>query len=271
MDTEATPKILFFADSKRGWFLWRKPTSAAFSSGMMLHTEDGGSSWTQLPDPPAASPFRFETATDGWMAGGAGGDDLWATTDGGATWSDRSVTAPSSCASCQPRYQVPKFSTPNEGILAVVFVEHHADKNRHLECTYATVNGGVSWRNTECFSQSPPFVNGALTSVHNTGVTRVYSDAQHGIQIRSAGAIRNVPYPTSLPAHGLIMGSKFVDGQHGWLRYQVYACNKFQDPTKELSGPPCVDGVQHNELLTTTDGGATLRTVTVPKSPQSEQ
>jgi len=39
--------------------------------------------WQKRPNPSAEDPIRFVSATDGWLAGGPGGDCLYATRDGG--------------------------------------------------------------------------------------------------------------------------------------------------------------------------------------------
>jgi photosystem II stability/assembly factor-like uncharacterized protein len=262
------PKSLFFVDSRRGWFLWRNPTSSAFSSGKLLRTDDGGISWTELPDPPAASAFRFHTPLDGWMAGGAGGDDLWVTQDGGGTWQARSVSPPSICSHCRPLYEVPGFQSPNSAVLAVTFVEERVLESRFVHCTYVTQNGGSSWQLTEAYEQTRPYPKTALISSRNMQAIRVFSGPQHGIQIRTSGNIRNSSYPKGLPAQGFITNSQFADDSNGWLIYQAYVCNKFRDPGMGTGAPalPCVDGVRRSQLLSTNDGGQTFRVITPPET-----
>jgi len=262
---EAKPKSVFFVDSRRGWFLWRNPTSVAFSSGKMLATEDGGMNWKELPDPPAASAFRFHTPVDGWMAGGAGGGDLWVTQDGGQTWQAKSVSPPSNCSHCIPMYDVPRFQSPTSAILTATFVEQHVQESRFVNTTYVTEDGGSSWRLTESYEQTGPYPKTGLVSSLNMHSIRVFSDPQHGIQIRTASGTMNSQYPKGLPSRGYIAGSAFVDDSNGWLTYQAYTCNKFRNPSADGPGLPCLDGVRRNDLLATTDGGKTFKVMTLPE------
>jgi photosystem II stability/assembly factor-like uncharacterized protein len=269
--TEARPKSVFFVDSRRGWFLWRNPTSSAFSSGKMLATEDGGISWKELPDPPAATAFRFHTPVDGWMAGGAGGDDLWVTQDGGQTWRAKSVTPPSNCSHCRPMYDVPRFQSPNSAALAITFLDQQAQDGRVVNTTYVTEDGGNSWRLTESYEQAGPYPKAGITSSLNTQAIRVFSDPQHGIQVRMAGNITNSSYPKGLPTRGFITSAQFVDDSNGWFVYQAYTCNKFRNPSADGPGLPCLDGVRQNDLLTTADGGKSFKVMTLPAPPGSSQ
>jgi hypothetical protein len=263
-DTMATPKSLFFVDAERGWFLWRQPTSSAFSAGKLFQTGDGGITWTQLPDPPAASGFRFHTPQDGWMAGGAGGDDLWVSHDGGKTWLSKYVTPPANCGKCRPSYDVPNFQTPNIGALAVTFIDDNVSAGRYVNSGYATYDGGNSWQITDSYEESRPYPKTGLASSLDTHIIRVFSDPQRGVQIRSGSSVINSPYPKELSASGLIAGAKFIDDSNGWFTYRTYKCNKFRSTSADGPGLPCLDGVQRNDLLATTDGGKTFRVITPP-------
>ncbi len=76
---------LTFTDPQHGW--------AVGGLGTIVHTGDGGATWTQqkLPDIYAYSHLNGVAFIDdrvGWIAG----EGLWATTDGGASWSSKSVS-----------------------------------------------------------------------------------------------------------------------------------------------------------------------------------
>jgi hypothetical protein len=65
-----------FVSTEQGW---------ALGKGVLLATADGGTSWTQLPSPPAgAAHIRFATADIGyaWSTDGS----LWITTNGATSW-----------------------------------------------------------------------------------------------------------------------------------------------------------------------------------------
>jgi hypothetical protein len=71
-----------FVSAGQGW---------ALGSGGLLTTDDGGSSWTRLPGPPAGvAHIRFASPSTGyaWTATGS----LWITTNGGASWQTGGLT-----------------------------------------------------------------------------------------------------------------------------------------------------------------------------------
>ena len=100
------PMSVTFVSVDEGWVLG----SAACGSGRcpaIERTNDGGRTWAMVPAPKAAvaagygpysgvtsgiSGLRFATPSDGW----AFGPDLWATHDGGASWTKVSVPGLSS-------------------------------------------------------------------------------------------------------------------------------------------------------------------------------
>jgi hypothetical protein len=54
-------------------------------------------------------------------------------------------------------------------------------------------------------------------------------------------------------------------------RIAYTTCDKFRNPSADGPGLPCLDGVRHNDLLTTTDGGKTFKVMTLPTPPGSSQ
>jgi photosystem II stability/assembly factor-like uncharacterized protein len=71
-----------FVDENRGWVLGTKT---------ILHTEDGGKTWTQqfyAKDSPNTFflAFDFTSASDGWIVGGRYSAVVIHTRDGGRTW-----------------------------------------------------------------------------------------------------------------------------------------------------------------------------------------
>jgi photosystem II stability/assembly factor-like uncharacterized protein len=88
-----------FVSSKVGWVLGSVPCDANRCPAI-VHTIDGGATWTPIPAPQTTvgtspvdetstgvSAIRFADAKDGW----AFGPELWATHDGGATWKHVSI------------------------------------------------------------------------------------------------------------------------------------------------------------------------------------
>ncbi len=75
-----------FVSGQVGWILMNKEGSRGLYT-MMLHTTNGGKSFSSLPMPPHGS-FSFINARDGWsyLTAKPGHPTMWQTTDGGKNW-----------------------------------------------------------------------------------------------------------------------------------------------------------------------------------------
>jgi hypothetical protein len=270
----AFPISLSFVDSSHGWFLWRCHTSAAFSLGKLLRTDDGGYTWTELPDPPSAGELRFHTPQDGWIVVGAGSEKLSVTHNGGKTWQPKLVPPPTNCLQCRPGFSAPRFQNPSQAAMAVTYVEYNAGEGREVNSTYVTHDSGNTWQVTEAYEQAGPYPKTGFVSIAAMHAIRVFSDAIQGVQIRTLAGATNSSYssfPKELPLRGFVTAADFADDSNGWLLYQAYACNKFRSPATDGPGLPCVNGVRQADLLTTTDGGKTFRVITPSASPVPSQ
>lgn len=78
---------MFFLDENHGWLTARHLSSSNFSLGSLFITQDGGKRWTYAPAPIAGKAI-FVNPHEGWLAGGATGDELFRSQDGGITWSE---------------------------------------------------------------------------------------------------------------------------------------------------------------------------------------
>ena len=91
-DFEYWPREAFFVDANIGWTITTRSVDRKKSDGI-LHTRDGGCSWTLLWDQERSSlnpdesfvDIYFVDQTHGWMAGGFVGG-VYSTDDGGRTW-----------------------------------------------------------------------------------------------------------------------------------------------------------------------------------------
>jgi hypothetical protein len=132
-----------FVDSSVGWIMLRLGSSSNASIGTLFATADSGNTWTRLPDPPAGDPILFTSAKDGWIAGGPGGDDLFATRDGGWSWSRVDISGPIDIdRSSEPVFDLPTFQSDSVGSLLVTYT---APTGSAL-AQFRTSDGGVSWQ-----------------------------------------------------------------------------------------------------------------------------
>lgn len=84
-----------FSDLVRGWLLGLDRSNP--DGGLNLYaTTDGGSSWQQLPDPPADSVnVTFRGPAEGWLASTAlGPPHVYSSEDGGRTWQRHDLPVP---------------------------------------------------------------------------------------------------------------------------------------------------------------------------------
>ncbi|MSQ09594.1 MAG: hypothetical protein EXR52_01100 [Dehalococcoidia bacterium] len=70
---------MFFASDRVGWVV---------TAGGLLHTQDGGGHWSELPVPVTFTEVEF---IDGSLGFGTDGQQLYRTQDGGATWSSENL------------------------------------------------------------------------------------------------------------------------------------------------------------------------------------
>jgi hypothetical protein len=124
-----------FRDARHGWLLGKVATSAAFSEGRLLRTEDGGRTWRRLPRPPTAGPLVFVTGERGFLVDGAEARTLYLTEDGGERWREVSLVPG------LVLHGLPSFRSPDEGSVAVTV---SGEAPRLL--TFVTRDGGRTWR-----------------------------------------------------------------------------------------------------------------------------
>ena len=77
--------FLEWQDLNNGWILVKQATSSNFSIGVLLHTTNGGESWS-VSQPPAAEEFVFADDQVGFMLDPVDSTRLYQTQDGGVTW-----------------------------------------------------------------------------------------------------------------------------------------------------------------------------------------
>lgn len=235
---------VYFVNAQQGWLILHLGSSSNFSIGAALHTEDGGLTWAALPSPPAAGNIIFVTPQDGWMAGGPAQDRLWFTRDGGQNWQPAAFATPDGCAGSLSVHSLPFFTGASYGRLTA---ETEATGGSCV-IDYSTTDGGQSWL-TERVSRNSAALRAAVTNTA-TQTSHVYATGSK-IFIMQDGISRQGAIPTDVKSNGNITHAEFVDASTGWIKYASGTC--------QLSKDNCS---QQSELLTTTDGGKTYKTIT---------
>jgi hypothetical protein len=84
---------IHFADRDHGWLLLQLASGSNFSVGVLFATSDGGRTWRQMAEPPAAGRVRFTTPRDGTIVGGPAGTQIFLTHDAGLTWQESGMAS----------------------------------------------------------------------------------------------------------------------------------------------------------------------------------
>jgi len=136
---------LYFSNDSRGWLLLATKTgSGASPSGtILLTTSDAGTTWSELPSPPAIGRLAFATELDGLLVGGTQLDRIWTTHDGGMNWHEDFVNIEPPCSHCQVVYDgVPNLSRKGIWSITITIVS-----TTNVYNAFATSSdGGESWK-----------------------------------------------------------------------------------------------------------------------------
>jgi photosystem II stability/assembly factor-like uncharacterized protein len=115
-----------------------EPNRFGLSRGLLLKSSDG-ITW-KTSTLPAGGRISFPAARDGWLVGGLANEQLYATHDGGKTWTPVKP-APAIAGPASTVYGLPTFSSATDGVLPVSLAAG-ARSTLAFEETY---DGGRSW------------------------------------------------------------------------------------------------------------------------------
>jgi hypothetical protein len=248
--TDMSPMEIFFSDASHGWILWRWAQMHSRANALTA-TSDGGRTWRTLPEPPGPGPMQFTSAQNGWIIGDSAGqvgvpiierDQVWATRDGGEHWSAIFIPVPAD-APDSVRFGELKFNDKGEGVVAAQsWVSNYVE--RFFTCV--THDGGGSWR----FSQFDGYgASPSLVGTHVVWTVFHWPVAPTTIRIGDREIAPAIPEILSL--QGQLGNLNFIDDSSAWA---IYANGRIR---------PLMPPVPF-ELLSTTDGGKTFRTITPP-------
>ena len=157
--------IITFADSNSGWLATPGEPGSQYADQAVVidRTKDGGTSWqmvSQAALPPdistAGAPsvkcgktdLSFLNASAGWLTGGCNaGITFDFTTDGGITWTARTLASPegaafsSDCAGGACTLSAPRFPTPQFGYMVL----HTTGRTPGRSWLYTSADSGRSW------------------------------------------------------------------------------------------------------------------------------
>ena len=132
-----------------GWISVQLPSGSAFSVAKLFQTLDGGMTWRQLTVP-IAGRLRFFSPINGWVAGGAGGNQLYVTRDGGQSWQAVSLRRPTAVPADwgqAAEVGLPSFLDSQHGVVASEYESPLTPQT--LVYFDATSDAGQSWVETK--------------------------------------------------------------------------------------------------------------------------
>ncbi|MBV9762508.1 MAG: DUF1906 domain-containing protein [Acidobacteriaceae bacterium] len=240
---------IFFIDRTNGWLFLRRATSSAGSRGWLYSSTDGGQNWRLLPEPPAYGPVHFTSRTVGWLAGGPNNVLLYASRDGGLTWTEERVTPPAGTHSVREVFELPVFDDLNSGTLAVTFsvmpAAHPPFPPRDLVAVYTTTDSGATWSLQHSYRRNTL----ADSQIVDSKVIDVFS--VNGVLVVGPDKEKNIaPLPSLFAGASMLSVGRlsFVDANNGWLVLSDH---------RNCSIPGCQTTTA---LLSTVDGGRTFIT-----------
>ena len=159
---------IYFTDSKRGW--------AAGDAGIVLHTEDGGASWS--PQPIATSDgindIYFRDKEDGYLLAG---NVIFRTDDRGLTWREVNRFTAENFAGALPELYSVRFTSKKRGWI----VGSISRRDTVIDSlVLSTSDGGASW------ARQPVPTRGELIHVDFAGDKRGWIVGANGVVLRTA-------------------------------------------------------------------------------------
>ncbi|MGB2896729.1 MAG: hypothetical protein WBB65_11275 [Anaerolineales bacterium] len=155
---ESPPSVLFI-DTQTGWIFVESVVGMGHHLFYVLRSENGGTSWEVLAEPPDSVTTCHRTAITfldeqhGWMTSQcpfelAGGVFLEMTSDGGETWDRLTLPPPKSNPNLFEQSSLCRTRSPNllaqgQGTLVVTC---HLTSEGTLDFTYSTRDGGSTWQ-----------------------------------------------------------------------------------------------------------------------------
>jgi photosystem II stability/assembly factor-like uncharacterized protein len=210
-----------FADAAHAW-VWSSSPAGLYATG------DGGAHWWRqaaagLPvSPRRPEILGFRDAAHGWMARPAGSTapDLWATADGGATWTPAPLPSP---AGGWPgsRFEVGPVAIASDGHGQVTVTELQPWDFTLVPVARwvaATADGGATWSVPERMPDVPPgTLVGVSTSRAEGAVSWAWSAGE--LLVTRDGGGHWAPLPA--PASWYVSQLRVVDARTAWAAASV--------------------------------------------------
>jgi photosystem II stability/assembly factor-like uncharacterized protein len=130
-----------FSSASEGWGVAGRNLPGDLPATVLVHTGDGGRTWSALPAPARPQSVCFTSPGDGWLASDR---SVWRSVDGGRTWSVRpSFTLPVGAGE-PPFFADLQCARPGAAWVRFDSGDHYAGHGPYA--LYSTGDGGAHWR-----------------------------------------------------------------------------------------------------------------------------
>lgn len=138
---------IYFLDPSHGWINLGMVSGAAVSRGILIETQDGGRNWKWVASPGHSGRIYFPSIDAGWLVGGPGGGEAYATWDSNS-WKQIHLKTtlngkPVTCGATG----TPHFITDRKVYLAASCIDE-------TMVLFASEDGGRSWKKYRVLSKS---------------------------------------------------------------------------------------------------------------------
>ena len=234
--------ILFFADEDTGFILVDRGAAAGSQAVDLYSTQDGGTTWSAayvmqpgvggnvntLPFSGQKSGVTFSDSLHGWVGGNIpmeGNVYLYATQDGGHTWTKQPVTLPAGYTNAMTEVFQSRFFTSSDAVIPM----------RMMAVNFAfdflvSHDGGMTWAATT------PVLAGGQYSIPTIQDFFVW-DGGTSLSVSHDGGSTWTSVTPNLNVTDILMKFVFVDASNGWMLTS--------------------DASNHHSLYRTSDGGQT--------------
>jgi photosystem II stability/assembly factor-like uncharacterized protein len=242
-----------FIDSRTGWVALKHGSSSNFSLGSLYGTVDGGLTWSELTLP-VGGPIYFKSPSDGWVAGGASGGELFVTTDGGKSWENQGLTLRPEGEDAEQFYGLPTFVDQQNGYLPLTVADPESPRVE----VFASGDGGASWSLATAVPLDPANLPGSQVpaTFGDQGQLFLAPNGQAEFYSLEPGLLDTLQ-PSEIGIPGQVMRVDFSQPASGWIQVQDGSCDGY----KTRAGEPIPLGqVQftcelRSLLYKTLDGG----------------